>query len=335
MKISDVATFDPELETAVEAGKARVRQILKAIRMKRSLNDKVVALKGKLMEFRTTSNGMDIQSDGVKSEELNITGGKDNRKLKIRVYKPESDNDNLPCIYHIHGGGMIVGSIEEDIAQMSVISKIFHTAVVDVDYRLAPEFPYPTGMEDCYDGLVWVSHHAKDLHIDPSRIGLLGESAGGGLAAAITIKARDNGGPKVLFNALLAPMLDDRNSTPSSRLCKGAWPSWPRELNILAWYALLGDNAGSRNVPPYASPAHARDLRGLPPTYIEVGELEVFRDEDIIYANRLMNSGVPVELHVYPGTFHSSYNVAPKAAISKRTVKNRMDWISTQICRRF
>ena len=208
---------------------------------------------------------------------------------------------------------------------------MFQAIVVDVDYRLAPEYPYPAGMEDCYDGLKWISDHVKDLNIDSSRIGLMGESAGGGLAASIAIKSRDSGGPRILFQALIAPMLDDRNITSSSLLCSGAWPSWPREMNLLGWHALLGDLAGTSDVSQYAAPSRAKYLGNLPPSYIEVGGMEVFRDEDIDYASRMMADNVPVELHVYPGTFHSWHSQAPEASVTKRAISNRIEWIRNHL----
>ena len=226
---------------------------------------------------------------------------------------------------------MIVGSIDNNAAHFSRLSETLGAIIVDVDYRLAPENPYPAGVDDCYDGLVWVWDHADDLNVDPSRIGVLGESAGGGLAAAISLKSRDSDGPKILFQALVAPMLDDRNNTPSSIMCSGAWPSWPREMNILGWRALLGDRAGTGEVSSYAAPARAEYLGDLPPAYIEVGELEVFRDEDISYARRLMEHNTPVELHVYPGTFHSWYAQAPEASVSRRAIRNRMEWVQDQL----
>ncbi len=332
--MSDFVAFDPELKNSVEEGRARINKILNAISLNSSLDDKVRTLKKELLDIRLNSTIKEVSSKNVDSKELNVACGRDHRKIRMRIYKPKSDEDYLPCIYNIHGGGMIVGDIEEDIPKLSMISEALHSAVVDVDYRLAPEYPYPAGMEDCYDGLTWISTHSDELNIDPSRIGLLGESAGGGLAAAITLRARDLHGPKIMFNALIAPMLDDRNSTLSSKLFAGNWPSWPRELNLLAWRALLGDLSGSKEVPKYAAPARARNLQNLPPTYIEVGELEVFRDEDIAYAQRLMLNNVPVELHVYPGTFHGSYNLEPGATISKRAIRNRLDWLQTQLQRR-
>ena len=187
---------------------------------------------------------------------------------------------------------------------------------------LSPE-PANDVWHDCYAGLQWTVDNAAELHIDPTRIAVGGESAGGGLAAATCLLARDRGGPEVGFQYLIYPMLDDRNVTPSSREFADGWPGWPRELNVVAWEAVLGGQVGSDEVSPYAAPARATDLANLPPVYIDVGNLEVFRDEDIEFANRLMQAGVPVELHVYPGVFHGWEMATPHAAVTKLATANR------------
>ena len=245
-------------------------------------------------------------------------------ELRARVYRPADQDGVLPCFYHIHGGGMIIGSIDGEEPQMGVFVEGVNCVVVSVDYRLAPEHPHPAPVEDCYAGLGWVVENAGSLRIDPSRIAVGGESAGGGLAAGTVLMARDRGGPSVGFQYLIYPMLDDRNQTPSSREFAGRWPGWPREMNLLGWEALLGEAAGGDNVSYYAAPARADDLAGLPPTYIDVGNLEVFRDEDIAYANRLMQAGVPTELHVYPGVFHGWELFAPQAPVTKQAFQLRL-----------
>jgi acetyl esterase/lipase len=184
---------------------------------------------------------------------------------------------------------------------------------VSVEYRLAPEHPHPAPVEDCYAGLKWMVEHAVEIGVDPSRIALAGPSAGGGLAAATALVARDRGGPPLACQILIYPMLDDRNITPSSREFAGI-PGWSREANISGWTALLGDKTGTEDVSPYAAPARASDLSNLPPTLIQVGELEVFRDECVDYALRLMQAGVSTELHVYPGAYHGWEIFVPTAS---------------------
>ena len=186
--------------------------------------------------------------------------------------------------------------------------------------RLLPPFCL---IHDCYAGLQWTVANAAELNIDPTRIAVGGESAGGGLSAGTCLFARDRGGPEIAFQYLIYPMLDDTNTTPSSLEFADGWPGWPREMNLVAWDAYLGDASGSDAVSPYAAPTRATDLSNLPPAYIDVGVLEVFRDEDIDYANRLMQAGVPVELHVYPGVFHGWELATPTAAVTQIATANR------------
>jgi acetyl esterase/lipase len=166
--------------------------------------------------------------------------------------------------------------------------------------------------------------HAVEIGVDPSRIALAGSSAGGGLAAATALVARDRGGPPLVCQILIYPMLDDRNITPSSREFAGI-PGWSREANMSGWTALLGDKIGTKNVSPFAAPARASDLSNLPPTLIQVGELEVFRDECVDYALRLMQAGVSTELHVYPGAYHGWEIFVPTASAGQRMIAERFD----------
>ncbi len=194
------------------------------------------------------------------------------------------------------------------------IGALYDTAVRDyvatsgvpmlvVDYRVAPEHPHPTPVEDCYAALVWLAENAGELGVDPARIAVMGDSAGGGLAAGVCLLARDRGGPAVAQQLLIYPMLDDRPATPDPQLLP--FLTWTYDDNVTGWGALLGEGAGTDAVSPYAAPARADDLAGLPDTYIDVGDLDIFRDEDITYARRLADAGVPTELHVYPGCPHA------------------------------
>ena len=223
--------------------------------------------------------------------------------IRVRIYRPPSAAPDAPCLYWIHGGGMILGSPETDDARVSRYVVETGAVAVSVDYRLAPEHPHPAPVEDCYAGLVWTSQNAASLGIDASRLAVGGMSAGGGLAAGTALLARDRGGPALAFQLLLCPMLDDRDATPSSAAFAEAI-TWPRAFNVFGWSALLGAAAGGPDVPVYAAPARATDLSGLPPAYLDVGELEVFRDECADYALRLVRSGVSAEFHLWPGAFH-------------------------------
>jgi acetyl esterase/lipase len=194
---------------------------------------------------------------------------------------------------------------------------------VSVGYRLAPENPHPAPIEDCYAGLCRVAESADELRIDSGRIAIYGASAGGGLAAGVALLARDRSGPTLAFQMLIFPMLDDRNSTRSSREITD-FGIWDRAANIEAWQHLLGNEAGSESVSIYAAPARSEELGDLPPTYIDVGQLDLFRDEDIDYASRLMQAGIPTELHVYPGAVHASEVFAPESDVARRVIGYRI-----------
>jgi acetyl esterase/lipase len=196
-----------------------------------------------------------------------------------------------------------------------------------VDYRIAPEHPHPTPVEDCYAALRWLAEGAATLGVDPARIGVMGDSAGGGLAAGVCLLARDRGGPPVAAQLLIYPMLDDRTHTPDPALLP--FLTWSYDDNITGWAALLGDKAridgaGTGAVSPYAAPARATDLTGLPDTYIDVGDLDIFRDEDITYARRLSDAGVPTELHLHPGCPHAFEALARRADVSQRAIGDRV-----------
>ncbi len=231
-----------------------------------------------------------------------------------------SRSGTLPGIYYIHGGGMILGDVASEDTSASLLCDQIGAVVISVEYRLAPEDPYPAPVEDCYAGLAWTAHNAGRLGLDPGRLAVYGGSAGGGLTVAATLLARDRGIPAVRFQMPVYPMIDDRNQTPSSReiLDIGIWD---RSGNIEAWKWYLGDSKPDQ----YAAPARAQDLSGLPPTYIDVGAVDLFRDEDIAFAARLLQAGVPTELHVDPGAYHAAEILAPESALSQRIWERRID----------
>jgi triacylglycerol lipase len=199
---------------------------------------------------------------------------------------------------------------------------------VSVEYRLSPETPYPGPLEDCYTGLSWVFANAESLGVDPSRIGISGASAGGGLAAALALLVRDRGEMDLGFQCLIYPMIDDRQITASS-----GWdvPIWSPANNTFGWRSYLGELYGSPEVPPYAAPPRATDLSGLPPAFVCVGTLDGFCDEDIDYAARLIDAGVPTELHVYPGAPHGFDYFGPTFALSRRCVRETKEWLTAMI----
>ncbi|MFD9424091.1 MULTISPECIES: alpha/beta hydrolase [unclassified Streptomyces] len=264
-------------------------------------------------------------NDRVEYEDLTVPGPAGGPDVAVRVYRPAGTKGTglLPGILYIHGGGMITGSVRTDHRQVLPLVEALDSVVVSVEYRLAPEHPDPAPVEDCYAALLWMSGEAAALGIDPGRLALFGGSAGGGLAAGVSLLARDRGTPPLAFQMLPYPMLDDRNTTPSSHEITDIG-IWDRAANLQGWQALLGDRAGTDRVSPYAAPARTDDLSGLPPTYLDVGELDLFRDENIAYAHRLMQAGVPVELHVYPGGIHAGELLAPDAELSTRITDYRM-----------
>lgn len=241
-------------------------------------------------------------------------------ELLVKIYeKKDRGNEILPGVFWIHGGGYVLGhpDVDDGICEKFVLDA--NCVVVSVDYRLAPEHPYPAAIEDCYAGLKWMAENADALKIDASRIGIAGPSAGGGLTAALALLARDRGGPQIRFQMPLYPMIDDRNDTFSSHeiTTDSFQRVWNRELNMVAWKMYLGE-LDSDDVPQYAAPARAKDLSGLPPVYTCVGQLDPFRDETIDYVTRLAQAGVPVEFHLYPGCFHGFDAYSSDAIISRQ-----------------
>jgi acetyl esterase/lipase len=246
--------------------------------------------------------------------------------VPLLICRPAGITAPVACVYNIHGGGMIIGDNRMGLPGMLEHAAELQLAVVSVDYRLAPETPHPGPVEDCYAGLGWTVAHAAELGIDPARVIVGGGSAGGGLAAAVALLARDRGGPALAGQLLMCPMLDDRNDTPSSWQMTGLGV-WDRAANEVGWTALLGDARGGPDVSPYAAPARAADLSGLPPAFIDVGSAETFRDEDVAYATRIWQAGGSAELHVWPGGFHGFAGMAPGAALSRAAAAAQRNWL--------
>lgn len=232
-----------------------------------------------------------------------------------------------PCVYWIHGGGMVMGDRYSQIDIPLEWLDRFGAVVVSVEYRLAPEAGGTALVDDCYHGLAWTAGHAAELGIDPARIVMAGASAGGGLAAGVTLMARDRGTPAIAAQVLIGPMLDHRNHTTSSRQYSGCPGVWTREMNEFGWRSVLDGLAGGR-VPGYVSPALADDLSGLPTTYIDAGSAEVFRDEDVEYATRIWAAGGQAELHVWAGGCHGFDALYPQAPVSVAARRTRNDWLA-------
>lgn len=251
----------------------------------------------------------------------------DDPRVVVRVHRPRGVSGPLPAIVQIHGGGYVLGSYEMDDPRFDRWSPELGVIGVSVEYRLAPETPWPGPLEDCYAALVWTHAHAAELGIDPARIGIGGVSAGGGLAAALSLLARDRGEVPVAFQVLECPMIDDRRVTVSSQL--DGLLVWSRESNAYGWRAYLGDLYGT-DVHYTAAPARADDLSGLPPALVIVGGADGFRDEDITYAMRLSQAGVPTALHVIPGAPHGVQMFAGTAP-AMQWERLVTDWVREQL----
>jgi len=253
---------------------------------------------------------------------------RDDPEVRVRVHRPKGVDGPLPCVYSIHGGGYVVGSFTMDDARFDDWSARMPCVGVSVEYRLAPETPYPGPLDDCYDGLRWTFDHADELGIDPSHVGVAGVSAGGGLAAGLALLARDRGELPIAFQLLECPMIDDRQVTSSS--CLDGLPVWSKESNEFGWRSYLGDLYGTDDVPAYAAASRATDLVGLPPALVIVGGADGFRDEDIEYGLRLNQCGVPTELHLLPGAPHG-VQMAAGSAIAQRWRTYVDDWLARQL----
>jgi len=253
-----------------------------------------------------------------------VPGPEDNPFVRVRIYEPRDKSETLPGLLWIHGGGYVLGTPESDDVLCPRFVTEANCVVVSVDYRLAPENPYPAGLEDCYSALKWFSEHADEIGVDPSRIGVAGASAGGGLTAALTLLARDRKGPELCFQMPLYPMIDDRNNTPSNLEITGNMV-WNHDLNQKGWSMYLNGANGTESVSKYAAPAREVNLSGLPFTYTCVGQLDPFRDETLDYVTRLSRAGVDVEFHLYPGCYHGFESLVPNATISKRALAEYID----------
>jgi acetyl esterase/lipase len=247
-------------------------------------------------------------------------------EITMLICRPARVPAPVAAVYHMHSGGMIMGDNRRGLPQMLEWVEELRAAVISVEYRLAPETPHPGPVEDCYAGLAWTAANADELGIDPDQIIVAGSSAGAGLAAAVALLARDRGGPALAGQMLMCPMLDDRNDTPSAVQMAGRG-IWDRAANEVGWTALLGAARGGPDVSPYAAPARAADVSGLPPAFIDVGSAETFRDEAVTYASRIWEAGGVAELHVWPGGFHGFAGLAPQAAVSQDAIAAQRNWL--------
>jgi acetyl esterase/lipase len=306
--------YDPELEAVLAAVAAQLPE---------SVTPDVIPL---LRQFNPPPPSEELlKSQGLTHREVTVTGyqGTD---IIVSVFARDDHTTAGPGVFHIHGGGMMAGNRFTTIEAMLEWVKKFDAVCLSGEYRIAPEFPDPFPVEDCYAALVWTVEHANELGIDPARILIAGASAGGGLSAGTALLARDRKGPALLAQVLLCPMLDDRNETVSSYQVDGERGVYDRTANFTGWGALLGSRRGTDDVTIYAAPARATDLSGLPPAFIDVGSAEVFRDEAVAYASQIWADGGIAELHVWPGGYHGFDVWAPDAVLSQAAVAAREAW---------
>lgn len=311
--------FDPEIKAAFDKaptlGTVDARTIEK-VRANRLLLNERVPLSDEVERANMTVPGPDGESPNSEST------------VRLRVHRRAGHEGLVPGLFWIHGGGFVLGAPEQDDLRFDRWCQRFDLVGVATQYRLAPEHPYPAGLEDCYAGLKWLKENGAEIGVDTTRVGIGGPSGGGGLAAALALLVRDRGEFEIDYQLLIYPMIDDTRTNVTA-----GWdvPVWNTASNHFGWSAYLGDLFETDDIPPYAAAARAEDLSGLPPTYIMVGSLDAFADEDIDYAKRLNHAGVPVELHVYPGAPHGFEGFAPKAAISRQSRRDLNEWLGRML----
>jgi acetyl esterase/lipase len=312
--------FDPELAAALDLIKDMISPGL-------ALEDIDLVRQGPGIQLLAD---MDLTMGGFfEVEDRSVPGPEGAPEISLLICRPAAPappGTGRPVIYHVHGGGMVIGNNRVGVDAPLAWAKELDAVVVSVEYRLAPENPHPAPVEDVYAGLVWTAKHAGEIGGDPERIVIAGASAGGGLSAGLALLARDRKGPRAIGQLLMCPMLDDRNESPSTYQMAGLGV-WDRTANETGWTALLGELRGGPDVPAYAAPARAEDLTGLPPAFLDVGSAETFRDEVVAYASRIWQAGGVAELHVWPGGFHGFDGFAPQAALSQAARAAHLAWL--------
>jgi acetyl esterase/lipase len=284
---------------------------------------------GNLAQMRTQPIRTPVAlSDAVERRDYRVPGPPGAPDVAVRVHRPRNAGPALPCLVSMHGGGYVMGTHLGDDGRFDAWCPRFGCVGVSVGYRLAPETPFPGPLEDCYAALRWVHQHGRDIGADPARIGVMGGSAGGGLAAGLTLLARDRAEVPIGFQILTYPMIDDRQITPSSRRDV---PVFGPATNRFGWQSYLGAAYGTDGMPPYAAPARATDLAGLPPAFVMVGTLDGFLDEDIDYARRLLAAGVPADLYVIAGAPHAFDSMMPGTGVARRARQALEAWLDAKL----
>lgn len=306
--------YDPEVRAVLEAAGTLgpvTPDTLDQVRANRILLTQQVPLSGRVEIADHTVPGPDGASD-----------------IRLRIHRRQGLVGPQPALFWMHGGGYVLGSPEQDDLRFDRWCQRFDLVGVSVQYRLAPEHPYPAGLDDCYAGLRWVIEQGSTVGIDPSRVGIGGPSAGGGMAAALGLLVRDRAELSIDYQMLIYPMIDDTRTTATAQ---ADVPIWDPASNRFGWASYLGDRFESDDIPYTAAPARAGNLTGLPPTYVMVGTLDGFCDEDIAYATRLNHAGVEVELHVYPGAPHGFDGFAPTSRVARQARHDINQWLGRQL----
>ena len=282
-----------------------------------------------LSERRTALNSItkkltDLEYSGVEVIDFTVPSGDEHQSIPLRLYrsKSKSEMSPAPCLIYVHGGGMIMGNLETGNLNCLNFVRKFKLTVISIEYRKAPEFPYPSAIQDCLDAITWVINSSGSLGIDLSNLGIYGSSAGGGLVLGTVLKLRDQGRDVFKYMMPIYPMIDDSNTSLSSHeiIDIGVWD---RKANVEAWgWYLSGKGADG-----YAAPIRSKNLTNLPQCYSDVGEFDLFRDENSSFFTRLEDSGVITEFKIFPGAFHGSENLAPESGLSKEIWKSRFEAI--------
>jgi acetyl esterase/lipase len=263
-------------------------------------------------------------------ENIHVPGQDDRKRIRLRVYRPKSVAAPTPVLVWLHGGGYVMGRPEIDDVRCTHYVRESGITVFSVDYRCAPRHPFPAGLEDSYSALKWVESHSQELGVDPKRIAIGGESAGGGLAASLVQLAHDRQEIKPVFQLLVYPMLDDRTVLRTD-VDDSSNRTWNQKSNRFGWESYLGKKCGAGDVPEYCVPARREDLSGLPRAWIGVGTVDLFHDEAIAYAQRLKGCGVECETHAVPGAFHAFDRFAPQAPIVQDFRKSQISALKRRL----
>ncbi len=297
--------------------------ILDLIPVSRMTVEALPAVRAAMAEMGRATMGP--STDAVEVSERWAPGLNGAPDVRLLVYRPVQLPARAPALLRIHGGGYVFGGAEMGDPANRAWAASLGCLIVSVEYRLAPDTPFPGPLEDCYAALSWLHDQAETLGLDPARIAVRGESAGGGLAAALALMARDRGGPAISHQNLIYPMLDDRTGSTAARNPTSGEFVWTAEDNAFGWASLLGRPPGGEDVHHHAAAARADDLSGLPPTFIGTAALDIFVDENLEFARRLMHAGVPTELYLAPGAFHGFEAIAPAAAVSRVFTERSLD----------